>query len=180
MTQTDIPTLVQEHGEGMVEMAAIMTGTTCGSACWHAAELVCRCQCGGKNHGCLKAANGIQPARTSRLDGEMYRLEAVGTRYTTGKEGAADVPGLYAQAEALNNQNPRPATENQIRVYGPDVEGYPYRETERGAPARLKYPSKAQYATWPELAAWKDGGWRERDGITLLWVKVGLDRKEVT
>ena len=29
-----------------------MTGSTCGEACWRALEDVCRCSCGGRNHGC--------------------------------------------------------------------------------------------------------------------------------
>lgn len=57
---------------------AIMTGHTCGEACWHAREEVCRCSCGGKNHGILKSANGVRPVRTRKIDGKFYELVAVG------------------------------------------------------------------------------------------------------
>src|SRR6476660_3896296 len=62
----------------MSTLIAYMTEQTCGDACWHAREDICRCSCGGKNHGCLRDANGDQPVRTSRIDGYMYELRAVG------------------------------------------------------------------------------------------------------
>jgi len=61
---------------------AILTGHTCGEACWHARELVCRCSCGGANHGILKLANGIQPDRTMRKGDDVYTLAAVASSYT--------------------------------------------------------------------------------------------------
>jgi hypothetical protein len=57
---------------------AVLTGSTCGEACWHAAEDVCRCSCGGKNHGILKNG-GERPERTCKIQGRFYRLGAVGT-----------------------------------------------------------------------------------------------------
>lgn len=57
---------------------AIMTSQTCGEACWHATEDICRCSCGGKNHGCLRNGDGTQPERTCRIGGLRYKLIGVG------------------------------------------------------------------------------------------------------
>ena len=54
-----------------------ITGHTCGEACWHAREEVCRCSCGGKNHGILYTNDGKQPKRTRRIDGKFYELVAI-------------------------------------------------------------------------------------------------------
>lgn len=56
---------------------ATLTGHTCGDACWQAKEDVCRCSCGGKNHGIL-ANGGNRPERTCRHGGAMYRLAEMG------------------------------------------------------------------------------------------------------
>ena len=61
----------------LAAIAAVTTGTTCGFACWEAREPVCRCSCGGKNHGIL-ARGGPRPERTCQIKGSMYRLAAVG------------------------------------------------------------------------------------------------------
>lgn len=63
---------------------AILTGSTCGDACWHAREEVCRCSCGGKNHGILNHG-GERPKRTARIDGNLYELVAVIPGPSTGE-----------------------------------------------------------------------------------------------
>lgn len=56
---------------------AILTRDTCSEACWNAHEHVCRCSCGGTNHGCM-LVNGVpQPNRTRRVKDTRYRLAAV-------------------------------------------------------------------------------------------------------
>lgn len=131
-------------------MQVILTGTTCGAACWIAQEDVCRCSCGGANHGCLRSADGVQPVRTSKIDGFMYELHAVGK-------------SLWKEAQQINKDaGPR-------HIEG---SGYAFRwtETSKGAPARLKAASKAQVEKWPELAAWRDiPHWQRR--CYLLWVR---------
>jgi hypothetical protein len=54
---------------------AVMTGSTCGDMCWHAREEVCRCSCGGANHGIL-TKGGAQPKRTCKIE-NFYELVAV-------------------------------------------------------------------------------------------------------
>jgi hypothetical protein len=129
----------------MVE--AILTNHTCNEACWWAKEKVCHCSCGGKNHGCLLVDGAERPSRTSRIDGEMYGLAAVG-RY-------AD---LYREAEnALKALPPKVA-------YGSSW-AFPWGATDKGAPLRLKSASKAQLKSWTELADAKLGTY-------LLWRKI--------
>lgn len=40
-------------------LEALYTEHTCGDACWHAHEDICRCSCGGRNHGCLRKEKRI-------------------------------------------------------------------------------------------------------------------------
>ena len=70
-----------------------LTGATCGENCWEAVEDVCRCSCGGANHGVLRGA-GTRPERTAKIDGYRYRLIAVAS--------GSDTRDLDAQAEAIN------------------------------------------------------------------------------
>ena len=60
-------------------MEAIITETTCGENCWTAREDVCRCQCGGKNHGIQRddEDGSEQPTRTRRVKGKIYELHSV-------------------------------------------------------------------------------------------------------
>jgi|GEM_PF-4887071 len=60
-------------------MLGYLTGSTCGDACWHAVENICRCSCMGTNHGIL-TVGGVRPARTSRIGGEMFELAAILTQ----------------------------------------------------------------------------------------------------
>ena len=52
------------------------TTSTCNSACWLAQEAVCRCMCGGANHGVM-TRGGSQPGRYRRRGGIPYRLDAI-------------------------------------------------------------------------------------------------------
>lgn len=146
----------EERGENM-DLITILTEATCGDACWHAREEVCRCSCGGRNHGCLRTAGGEAPVRSAKIEEHPYVLAGIGPRRE-----------LYEEAERINNAAPK-----QIFM----GVAYPWRETERGAPARLKYPSKDQIRRWPELTAWWDRDKGKptqefyRHGIALLWIK---------
>jgi hypothetical protein len=151
---------------GMSPIIAFLTEATCGEACWHAREEICRCSCGGKNHGCMKTADGSRPTRMSKIDGHRYELMAVGPyRGETG---------VYAAAKKIND-----ATPVTIKFR------YRWHETDKGAPARVKKATKDQFAKWPELKAMYDA--REQAAKTatcyaqlerlapwphLLWVKL--------
>lgn len=130
---------------------AILTSTTCGEACWHALEDVCRCSCGGKNHGCLRDGNGVQPVRTRKIAGERYKLRAVG-------EGSREI------AEELNRRQWKQVERPIVTHDGKRMQyKYRWRETDPGAPARVTYATQSEVERWPELAAYR--GQRERPAI---------------
>lgn len=58
-------------------LSLLQSGHTCGDHCWHAKELVCRCSCGGANHGILLKKDGKQPQRTRKIDGNFYELVSI-------------------------------------------------------------------------------------------------------
>ena len=129
-------------------MLGLMTAATCGDACWHAREDICRCSCGGKNHGCLRDANGVKPVRTARIDGVMRRLAGVGN-------------GVGEEAQRLNmlaNEHYKYAADCRDRCFA-------------RIPARIRCATRAQIAKWPELTAYRElKPWERRP--YLLWIKV--------
>ena len=142
---------------------SILTEQTCGEACWKAKEEICRCSCGGKNHGCLTHGEQ-QPERTAKIDGERYRLRAVGR-----------LEQLFPEAEKINGQQWR-SIEKPLEVTDADGKKfwhqyrYHWRETEAGAPARLKSASKEQRYKWRELAGWRDASLF----VYLLWERLEM------
>ena len=72
---------------------SFLTEATCGDACWKARENVCRCSCGGANHGIMKSASGTQPVRTRKIGGRFYELVAVGVPYVDAMTYARRVTG---------------------------------------------------------------------------------------
>jgi hypothetical protein len=153
----DYTTAPHPNDTGLAQMAALMSDQTCGEACWHAREDICRCSCGGLNHGCLKDKNGKTPARSAKIDGFPYVLKAVGRRE------------LYSEAFHLNSPEVV-GYKGIIKVSDDLTYHYTWKETEPGAPARVKPASKAQKAGWRELTAYKDD--KVWEYVYLLWVRV--------
>lgn len=162
---------------------SVLTSQTCGEPCWHAVEDVCRCSCGGKNHGCLKSADGVRPVRMSKIDGERYKLAGVGLRSDliesaqniNGRQWKAlDEPETVIGSEGRNyadgSRRWTEAEADAARAAGKTVYFsqyyYAWSETDSGAPARMKYATREQVEKWPELAGWKE---RAREGVCLLW-----------
>lgn len=154
---------------GMGGITAYLTNKTCGEACWYAKEEICRCSCGGKNHGCLKREDGEQPQRTAMIDGVRYKLAAVGKTE------------MYGEATIINKAAPK----RQIT----STCAYHWRETEPGAPARVKKASPSQLERWPELKAHLEEitaiKARRHAPIEymrvwpyLLWVRIDLEEKK--
>ena len=132
------------------------TEATCGEACWCAREDICRCSCGGKNHGILRDPNGKRPERTAKIDGYRYVLLAVG------------LDGISQQAQDINHAaGPRRVD----KVSDTLTYTYHWQDTDKGAPARVKPASKDQIARWPELTAWRgqDDWERYSNPVYLLW-----------
>ena len=173
------PDAVRAVHNGTADMRTvigIMTSQTCGDACWHAKEEVCRCSCGGKNHGCL-VNGGTKPERTSRIDGHVYRLKAIGL-YSDIAKDAREINRLAGWRSV---EKPHPVIQgNYISTFTPeDIEAariagtlqwsqykYTWSTTDSGAPARLKSASPSQMK-WQELS-----GWQEQRGIYLLWERM--------
>jgi hypothetical protein len=161
---TQLNPIEKKIAAGMSPLVAFLTNATCGEACWQAREDVCRCSCGGRNHGCMRTADGARPTRNSKIDGIRYELKAIGD--------------VYAEAEAIN----KAAGDKHVKIGNWEAD-YPWQTTETGAPARVKKATKDQVAKWPELSsarqaieAIKSTGrycWHDIDKVwpDLLWVK---------
>lgn len=120
---------------------AILTGTTCGDACWHAREDICRCSCSGKNHGIL-TQGGTAPVRNSKVQGEFFELVAVIPGPTTRE-------CWHDAFKRANAERSRIITERF-----PDVDPYAYGQYREGNifPVIERKPSPTQLK-WPEVAA---------------------------
>jgi len=68
------------------KLVAFFSDITCGENCWSAKEDVCRCECGGKNHGIhLRGENAV---RACRINGYRYELVSVGKHGDLMEQGA--------------------------------------------------------------------------------------------
>jgi hypothetical protein len=139
---------------------AVLTSQTCGEACWHAKEDVCRCSCGGKNHGCLLVNGAKSPERTAKIDGVRYVLVSVG-RYGDLQREAAEING----AQWARVEKPFKTDGGWFMQYR-----YSWGATDKGAPARLKNATADQLSRWPELSGWRS----ERGGACLLWKRTEM------
>ena len=139
---------------------AILSETTCGEACWCAREDVCRCICGGKNHGILRTPNGVQPIRTSKIDGYRYELLAVGER----KE-------LFEQIDKLMKDLP---LKSEDKITETLTYHYHWQYTDKGSPIRVKYATAIQTEHWKELTQFKGLEHCDfiRKEVTLIWKRV--------
>ncbi len=125
---------------------SILSGHTCGPACWEAREDICRCECGGKNHGCLRDSNGIQPTRRTKIQGDSYSLAGSGHFYDLAK-----------QAETMNK--------DAGCFYYPIAHGSQRFDK---CVARVRRATDSQVQSWPELAAYRTPEWNLL-GTYLLW-----------
>lgn len=155
---------------------AVLTSQTCGEPCWHAREEVCRCSCGGRNHGCLLIPGGERPERTAKIDGERYKLAGVGryedleplARKINGQQWRAlEKPTIVCGSRCVDY---KPEEIEAARARGEEVYFqqyyYSWSATDVGAPARLKTATKDQLAKWTELQGWQNDA---RHGVYLLW-----------
>lgn len=97
----------------------------------------------------------LNPNRTARIDGFRYQLKAVDYRNK-----------LYTPAEAYNASFGC----SRIDVSMSHRWHYTWRETEKGAPARIKIATPAQLKKWGECKAFRDAPAWEHVG--LLWQRV--------
>ncbi len=175
LNPTEIAQAVKTHG-GLAVMA-ILTTQTCGEACWHAREEVCRCSCGGRNHGCLNHG-GAQPERTAKIGGFRYKLAGIGKYSDIIKDAQAiNKAAGYRSVEKpmvvidSTGGNYTPEQIEQARRDGKRVwfqqYKYTWSETEDGSPARMKTVSASQ-RKWKELSGWQSGA------CYLLWQRIDM------
>ena len=138
---------------------ATLSEMTCGEACWHAKEDICKCCCGGKNHGILRTPDGVQPTRTSKIDGYRYELLAVGER-----------KDLYPEIDKLMKALPLKGID---KVTDTLIYHYHWQYTDRGSPIRVKYATPQQVEHWQELSLYRNLDHHDfiRKEITLIWKK---------
>ena len=125
----------------MTLATAILTGSTCGDACWHAREDICRCSCAGKNHGIL-TQGGTAPVRNSKVQGEFFELVAV-------IQGRGDGECWMDAFKRTDAERERIVAE---RFPGVDPYAYGQRREGKVFPVIDRKPSPTQLK-WPEVAA---------------------------
>lgn len=153
----------QRIKEGMSPIQAFLTDATCGEGCWEAREEVCRCSCGGKNHGCMKI-EGTRPDRTAKIDGFFYKLifSSIGMPWKEYEEKMKTVPNFPCDCGKEHKAGLRTVEKGMWHYY--------WKETDKGAPYRIKPASKQQLEKWPELESYKNKNRWET--VYLLWEKL--------
>lgn len=139
-----------------MDILGILTDNTCGAACWYAKEKACHCSCGGRNHGCLLDPDGEQPERVVKIDGDRYRLEAVGA-YNF----------INNLAHAINLRLGWRRIETTITNGDGTPYHYAHHAIDKGAATRVKTPAGNQ-KDWPEMRV------EHTKFPYILWVKVDL------
>ena len=124
-------------------MIGYLTGSTCGDMCWHAREEICRCSCGGANHGILNRG-GCAPKRTCKIDGEFYELAGI----TASAEG--ECPAEYYER---HDAEVRAVMEERF----PALDTWAYGAFRQAStPPVVDRKISATQAKWPEVAAIKN------------------------
>lgn len=165
------------------QLMAVVTSQTCGEACWHAREEVCRCSCGGANHGCLTHADGKRPERTCKMGGHFYKLKAVGRRHDIHHEAieinraagyaSVDKPTLVVGCtggSSLTDAEIQAARDRGEHIWWQQYR-YTWNTAQDGSPARLKTPTASQ-KKWQELS-----GWQSTPEVYLLWERVTMPER---
>lgn len=114
---------------------------TCGLACWTAKQEICRCACGGKNHGILRDADitaGNVPVRKRRIGTTVYRLAHV-----------VKIPDRDTPREEARQQGWM-GSERLCERYGEKWPRTPTARTYRFPKAFYSLVSKAAWEKWPE------------------------------
>jgi hypothetical protein len=127
---------------------AVLTGTTCGAACWYAREDICRCSCGGANHGILVTGDE-QPRRNCLIKGTRYVLGMVGSYLDCDRA----ISG-FRHSEASKPFHSVSGTFTYLV------------DNMSGAPIWHKSANDRQITSWPEV------NWMKR--ASLLWVRVDV------
>jgi hypothetical protein len=98
----------------------------------------------------MLVAGASQSRRTAKIDGHRYFLAAVG-------DGAIETAGQINRRQWRAIEKPV-ETSTGLMQYK-----YSWRDSDPGAPARVKFATAEQIARWPELTAYR--GQRERPAL---------------
>lgn len=135
----------------------VLTGSTCGDACWSAVEDICRCSCYGANHGAKRDGRIVE--RTRRSEDYFYVLAGVGGDAPSIRE----IERAYTTCTCEHYYDHGGVNSCDGRRWGW------FNGNMRGVPAFTQLASAGQIARWPELAHLR--GCEDRDRPYLLWVR---------
>lgn len=162
-----LPGLTRQQTANLV---AFFTDSTCGEACWGAREEVCRCECGGKNHGIqLRGGSGV---RACKINGRRYELVAVGTHQELFKQAQEMLRVKAIESGKAWEENGETKT---ISTYGNSagkvVRWMPPVRLDSIAPFELKYATLSQCLKWKELEYFGVADDRDRyhSNAAILW-----------
>lgn len=151
-------------------LIATLTDSTCGEACWSAREEVCRCECGGKNHGIqLRGGSGV---RACKINGRRYELVAVGNHYDLLKQAQEMVRLRAIESGKAWEENGVTKTISTYGNHGGEVVTWlPPIRLDSLAPFELKYATMAQCLKWKELEYFGIADERDRykSNAAILW-----------
>ncbi len=140
--------------------------TACGFACWEAREDVCRCSCGGRNHGISRkpsCAAVAKPARQMVWENYLWQLDRVAKPVLWAEDQTGGLAGNGVMADGGKLHRPERLdviardlnTAKGVSFYGAatarkfwNAADFPHAITRTATPAQIK--------SWPELAAWRD------------------------
>ena len=117
----------------MNTIKTFLTESTCGEACWHAREEICRCSCSGRNHGVLLVDGAEKPARTCKVGKFRFKLIAV----------------------ELNSKNANNVIKHLYEEIGENFYHNTAMRPSFGEPGRfvMKGATASQTDKWPELSS---------------------------
>lgn len=166
-----------QHGR----LVAFFSDITCGESCWQAREDVCRCSCGGKNHGIN--LRGEDAVRTAKIGGCRYELVAVGTHSELIDEGARLTAEAWLAQGRTNDSSGQPYARTDLFWFHEGAEkpkGWIEWHHLKGSGDLycVKYASLPQCLKWQELAYFDIGteSDRYRSNAAILWRRADLEK----
>ena len=138
----------------------VLTEATCGASCWEAREDVCRCSCGGRNHGLAK--QGGRGPRTCKAGRARYELVAVVAESEKPYQMAAEMSEEATGERQRGNFSIRPN-------WGPQ----PLFAVQPSTKAQQKWPEVGQaFAGWDERKLGEAPIDRHRRRPHLIWKRI--------
>lgn len=152
-------------------MIGLFAMTACGPACWEARDDICRCSCGGANHGCHRnkgndPRNGLK--RQKVYEGFIWELSKVSA--IEEMEGIASPERLGREAQAMNDAA-------GIRFRYAHTTRQHYGEF---PVAIVRIATDGEISRWPELAHWRGKVSPIYGRPEMLWVRRDDLTRQVT